>query len=255
VSIVKTDVAGNDANTTGAAVDLTKADGKTGLVFAVKNSGTEDLTDVSVSDQVVAGSGTVSGLSCDFSALGGPASGTTWAEGPFKVGDEFTCTATLEGVTSAGHADVAKVDALGVTSGKPVFDDDPYHATVKGKVSVGDLVWVDTDKDGRQDAGEPGIPGVTLVVTGPDGKPVTDVFGNPVAPVVTDADGKYSFDNLPVLTDGESYTVSIDKDASADALAPYVPTIANQGDRAGDSSDWSASSQGLTQPRSADAGS
>jgi LPXTG-motif cell wall-anchored protein len=134
-----------------------------------------------------------------------------------------------------------------------VSDDNPYNAVVKAKVSVGDFVWVDTDKDGRQDAGEPGIPGVTLVLTGPDGQSVTDVYGNPVKPVVTDKDGKYSFDDLPVLKDGAHYTVSIDKTASAVALKPYVPTLANQGDRVLDSSNWTASSQGLTKDADRDA--
>ena len=115
-----------------------------------------------------------------------------------------------------------------------------------GSVSVGDLVWLDEDKDGRQDVAEPGIPGVTLVLTGPDGKPVTDVHGNPVGPVVTDADGKYSFDDLPVLKPGESYTVTIDQEKSADALKDFAPTTPGTGDRAGDSSTNSATSEGLT---------
>ncbi len=76
-------------------------------------------------------------------------------------------------------------------------------------VSVGDYVWVDRDNDGVQDDGEPGIAGVTLTLTGPDGKPVTDVSGNPVSSVTTDENGHYSFDNLPVLADGQSYTVTV----------------------------------------------
>lgn len=116
------------------------------------------------------------------------------------------------------------------------------------RVSVGDYVWVDTNGDGLQDDGEPGLPGVVLVLTGPDGKPVTDVYGNLVDVVTTDANGKYTFEDLPVLTEGESYTVSIDREASAAALAPYVPTIEGAGDDRGrDSSTWTASSAGLTQ--------
>ena len=115
-----------------------------------------------------------------------------------------------------------------------------------GAVSVGDLVWLDEDKDGRHDAGEPGIPGVTLVLTGPDGQPVTDVDGNPVGPAVTDAEGGYSFDDLPVLKDDESYTVTIDQEKSAGALRDLAPTTPGTGDRAGDSSTNSARSEGLT---------
>lgn len=123
------------------------------------------------------------------------------------------------------------------------FFDDP----VGPSVSVGDYVWVDTNRDGRQNTGEPGIPGVVLTITGPDGRPVTGVNGLPVGPQSTDEDGKYSFDGLPVLTDGQHYTVTIDQDASKTALAPYTPTKAGVGDRAGDSSTWTAQSEGLTE--------
>jgi len=103
------------------------------------------------------------------------------------------------------------------------------------KVSVGDYVWVDTDRDGKQDAGEPGIPGVTLTITGPGGVPVTDVFGNPVGPVVTGPNGEYEFVDLPVLPAGQGYTVTIDM--TSPPLAPYIPTIEEAGDdRAVDSS-------------------
>ncbi|MFJ2618370.1 SdrD B-like domain-containing protein [Glutamicibacter sp. NPDC087344] len=114
------------------------------------------------------------------------------------------------------------------------------------KVSVGDYVWVDTNRDGLQDEGEPGIPGVVLTLVGPEGEEVTDVNGNPVGPVTTDEKGFYTFENLPVLKEGDSYTVKIDREASAEALKPYVPTITTEDSRENDSSEWEASSQGLT---------
>ena len=89
---------------------------------------------------------------------------------------------------------------------------------VKPRVTVGDYVWEDVNRDGLQTVGEPGIPGVTLTLTGPDGEPVTDVFGNEVAPTVTDADGLYTFANLPVLPADHSYTVTV--------TAPVPPTPA-----------------------------
>lgn len=117
----------------------------------------------------------------------------------------------------------------------------------KPQVQVGDYVWVDANKDGLQDATDVPIPGVVLVLTGPDGQPVTDVFGNAVPPQATDATGHYLFPNLPLLADGQSYTVTIDKTASASALAGYVPTTANAGTNTSiDSSSWTASSTGLT---------
>ncbi|MFT4110141.1 SdrD B-like domain-containing protein [Propionicimonas sp.] len=111
-------------------------------------------------------------------------------------------------------------------------------------VSVGDYVWVDSNRDGRQDPGEPGIPGVVLELVGPDGEPVTDVHGNPVGPVTTGPNGEYTFENLPALSGEQTYTVRIDTEASAEALRPYVPTSPSQGDRQGDSSSWEA----MTEP-------
>ncbi|GAA2176243.1 hypothetical protein GCM10009846_29270 [Agrococcus versicolor] len=51
-------------------------------------------------------------------------------------------------------------------------------------VVLGDRVWLDLDGDGVQDAGEPGIEGVTLRADGPNGLSFT---------TVTDADGGYLF--------------------------------------------------------------
>lgn len=109
------------------------------------------------------------------------------------------------------------------------------------KVSVGDYVWFDANRDGIQDAGEKGIEGVVLTIVGPDGEPVTDVYGEPVGPTSTDEDGKYTFENLPPLTGDDTYTVKIDREASADVLDPYVPTLEGAGDNPGlDSSTWEA---------------
>ena len=163
-----------------------------------------------------------------------------------KVSQPGTYTLS-EVVPPAGY--VKSNDTLQIVVGadsipdQQTFFDDP----VGPSVSVGDYVWVDTNHDGRQDSGEPGIPGVVLEITGPDGRPVTGVNGLPVDPQTTDADGKYSFDGLPVLADGQHYTVTIDQTASKTALAPYTPTKAGVGDRAGDSSTWTAQSEGLTE--------
>lgn len=113
-------------------------------------------------------------------------------------------------------------------------------------VSVGDYVWLDTDANGRQDAGEHGIPDVTLKLTGPTGAPVTGVGGQLVGPTVTDAQGKYLFSGLPVLPAGQHYTVTIDRTASAKALDGLTPTREHVGDTQGDSSTWTAESTDLT---------
>ncbi len=56
------------------------------------------------------------------------------------------------------------------------------------RTALGNKVWEDLNGDGIQDAGEPGIPGVTVTVY--------DDLTNQVATLVTDNDGYYFFPNL-----------------------------------------------------------
>ena len=98
--------------------------------------------------------------------------------------------------------------------------------------SLGDYTWMDVNRDGIQDADEPALPGVTVTLTYEDGSAVTDASGNPVAAVTTDANGKYSFENL--LPGG--YKVSFQ------APAGYEATTSDAGtDRALDSNGATAS--------------
>jgi LPXTG-motif cell wall-anchored protein len=128
VRIVKGDIRGNAADTAAAAATLGTA-GATGLVYTVTNTGTEPLTDLAVTDAVIA-NGAVQGLSCDFSKLGGPSSGTTWA-GPLAVGAGFPCTAALTGVAPGStHHDVGTVTARGATSRTAVTASNAYFARV-----------------------------------------------------------------------------------------------------------------------------
>jgi uncharacterized repeat protein (TIGR01451 family) len=83
---------------------------------------------------------------------------------------------------------------LGPTQSANVGVEIPASAAA---VSVGDYVWADTNRDGQQDAGEPGIPGVTVQLYGSDGFIQQET--------VTDADGFYSFLGL---TRGEPYRIT-----------------------------------------------
>ncbi|MFD4669667.1 SdrD B-like domain-containing protein [Lentzea sp. NPDC058450] len=90
---------------------------------------------------------------------------------------------------------------------------------------IGDLVWNDVNRNGIQDPGEPGVPGVTVKLV--------DDKGNPVGqPVKTDKDGKYLFEGVP---DG-TYKVCFDVNALPGEFAGYLPGKPGQGsDRAKDS--------------------
>jgi len=98
--------------------------------------------------------------------------------------------------------------------------------------SVGDYTWMDVNRDGIQDADEPALPGVTVTLTYEDGSAVTDASGNVVTAKTSDANGKYSFENL--LPGG--YKVSFQ------APAGYEATTSDAGtDRALDSNGATAS--------------
>ena len=64
--------------------------------------------------------------------------------------------------------------------------------------AVGDDVWIDGNGNGVHDAGEAPVAGATVTLLAADGvAPAIDIFGDPVAPMVTNAAGYYAFDDLP----------------------------------------------------------
>ena len=98
--------------------------------FTISNDGRENLVDVVVTDQLIDGAGEIQDLTCDFSPLGGPESGTTW-DGPFLIADQFDCTGTLPALTNGDtHANTASVTAVGIKTGEDVNDEDEWHAWV-----------------------------------------------------------------------------------------------------------------------------
>ncbi len=74
---------------------------------------------------------------------------------------------------------------------------------------LGDLVWLDRNRNGRPDADEPGIPGVSVTAG--------------TLKTVTGADGRYSFDAVP---DG-SYRVCFD--LKIPQYPNYLPTVSDDG--------------------------
>ena len=82
---------------------------------------------------------------------------------------------------------------------------------------IGTLVWVDQDRDGIQDANEPGVPGVTVEV-------FDAVTGELVGRTVTNADGEWEVTGLPpgdytvTFTDPEGRSFTSRNSGSDDAL-------------------------------------
>ncbi|MBZ0288082.1 MAG: carboxypeptidase regulatory-like domain-containing protein, partial [Anaerolineae bacterium] len=75
-----------------------------------------------------------------------------------------------------------------LTSLSPDEDDMTWDAGLITAASIGDKVWRDNDSDGVQDAGEPGVSGVTVRLL--------DSGGAVVSTTTTDASGNYAFTNL-----------------------------------------------------------
>src|SRR5205814_557705 len=85
---------------------------------------------------------------------------------------------------------------------------------------LGDFVWVDTNGNGIQNSGEPGIAGVTLTLTG-----TTNAGGSVSATATTTSTGYYQFPNLAP----GSYTVTVDTGnfSGSGALVGYTATVSN----------------------------
>ncbi|MFK8030676.1 MAG: SdrD B-like domain-containing protein, partial [Gammaproteobacteria bacterium] len=102
--------------------------------------------------------------------------------------------------------------------------------------SIGDKVFKDLNSDGQQDAGEPGVPGITVNLwTDDDGDGTPDTQ---IATTTTDANGMYSFADLdPTLT----YVIQFINDPAMNM--PF--TTPNVGD---DATDSDAGAGGITGP-------
>jgi len=115
------------------------------------------------------------------------------APGSYTVG--FGTPAGYTPTTSSSTGSTAANDSNGATVTVTLTSGETNHTLDSGFVRaahIGDFVWNDVDRDGVQDAGESGIGGVTVTLTG------TDVFGNPVTlTTTTDANGIYGFDVAP----------------------------------------------------------
>ncbi|MDR1512283.1 MAG: hypothetical protein LBS56_02190, partial [Propionibacteriaceae bacterium] len=109
---------------------ILEADAPTPIRFRITNEGEQNLIGLSVKDSLLSGSGALTNLTCDFSALGGPPSGTSWSE-PFEPGESFDCSGVLDGLAAgATHSDLASVTAVSANTLELVQDEDPWNAFV-----------------------------------------------------------------------------------------------------------------------------
>jgi hypothetical protein len=145
--------------------------------------------------------GTQTALTAGVNYIIRPAA-ASWAGG-IGVGVLANLQLTKTDKIGNGTVDFSDNDAA-LTSGASPFPQISYTPAIagannhnldfgfKGLASLGDKVWRDDDQDGIQDAGEPGVAGITVILY--------DNAGNVAATTVTDAYGFYLFDNLIVGT-------------------------------------------------------
>ncbi len=202
--------ADRDVGETVFTVITTSSIGDT-VFFDTDQSGSETPGDTGITDILVT-------LSADTDGDG--TSDFTWTDTTDENGyylfenlpafDNYTVTVdpvNLPDGTIATY-DLDGIDTEHVISGialdiAEARDDADFGYFNQGTGSIGDTVWYDADADGVFDAGEQGLGGVTLTLTG-------DITGDNLGDIslttTTDENGNYSFENLLP----GNYTVTID---------------------------------------------
>ena len=158
-------------------------------------------------------------------------------EPTYNSGADVVNSAQAQGIVVADAANTPYLNE----HGQPidlVVSSNPSTAEVNAVMyAVGDYVWVDVNRDGVQDAGEPPVAGVTVALLDGSGGPARDVDGNLVASTVTDGNGYYYFDRLPAgqyqvmftLPDGYRWTLplaGLDETVDSDAVFAVADTDA-----------------------------
>ncbi|MEB6837324.1 SdrD B-like domain-containing protein, partial [Staphylococcus simulans] len=176
----------NEVGIEGVTVTLTKPDGST-VTTVTDANGKYEFTGPENGDYTV-----------DFTAPEG------YEATLVNVGDDALDSDGASTTVTINNADNYTID-----SGffKPVEEPTPVPATY----TVGDKVWEDTNKDGIQNSNEPGIPGVEVTLTKPDGSTVT---------TTTDNNGNYEFTDLP----NGDYTITFE---TPEGYEPTTPNVGN----------------------------
>lgn len=120
---------------------------------------------------------------------------------------EILWTMSLPAVITSGQVAWNSIGqrSQSATTGSPLPPSEPIKVGIAAPLTVGSQVWNDLDNDGAYDAGEPGIPGVTLQIFKSNGSAALDPLGNLVPSVTTNASGVYAF---TALADGD-YVVRV----------------------------------------------
>ena len=90
--------------------------------------------------------------------------------------------------------------------------------------TVSGFAWDDANQNGIYDNREAKIANVTITLTDADGNSLTDVYGNPISAVLTDANGNYSFTNVRPRKEMKLTLTSSDTVDISNARVSPIPT-------------------------------
>lgn len=163
--------------------------------------------------------------------------GTYGVQFPLQTSPGCVLTEAGQGTTATGsdaNTTTGNTSNVVLTAGQHVPDIDAGY--LSDRAALGNYVWKDLDRDGIQEAGEPGIQGVTVTLL--------DSAGTAIGITETDATGRYWFTDLTpgsyavrfpvslndgcVLTIANEGTDSTDSDADGTGSTPQVVLTAGQ---------------------------
>lgn len=94
--------------------------------------------------------------------------------------------------------------------------------------TVSGFAWDDANQNGICDNSESKIANVTITLTDADGNSLTDVYGNPITAVLTDANGNYSFTNVRPRKEMKLTLTSSDTVDISNARVSPIPTSGDE---------------------------
>jgi len=221
-------VLGNDII---SAITVASNDTGSGYNFAELSSGIAGFVYVDSNNNGIFDSGEapISGVTLNVNGEGVNTTATTDATGYYIITglaagtysvSEIQPVAWADGIASAGSAGgIASTNLINaITLGATTIGTGYSFAEQGGSLSG--FVYNDINANGVNDPIEPGIPAVTVNLSG------TDIDGNPVNITTTSGvDGSYRFSDLP-LPDGSGYSIS---ETQPTGISDGIDTLGNLG--------------------------
>ncbi len=145
------------------------------FTYVVTNTGETALSNVQVTDDRIA----------NLTFVGGDSDN----DGKLDTNETWTYTATETVQPGVQYVNIGTATGVDAATSRSVNDSDAAHYTTTAlTASLGDLVWLDANGNGVQDAGEAGVAGVSVKLL--------NGAGGVVNTATTDANGNYLFTNL-----------------------------------------------------------